>query len=63
MTAAYYAGPSASQHEMDLRYLPAWNGWQSLCSCGGFESEPQTSRPEAFRAHTVHVFHTKAGAR
>ncbi|MGC5078500.1 hypothetical protein [Agrococcus sp. DT81.2] len=40
---------------MYVLHFPNMGGFQSKCACGEFESDPQPTRPEAIREHTVHI--------
>lgn len=45
----------SAAHTMYVLQFPYMGGYQSKCSCGDFESQPEPTRPEAIRHHTVHL--------
>lgn len=45
----------ADTHRVYVFHHPYFQGYQTKCSCGGFESQPQPTRPQAIREHTVHA--------
>lgn len=47
--------PRADDHAVYVLHLPYFGGYQTKCTCGGFESRPMPSRPEAIREHTIHA--------
>lgn len=50
----------ADTHRVYVFRHPYMGGFQTKCSCGGFESDPMPTRPEAIRQHTVHAARYKA---